>query len=128
MALGLSNEDVGALATTPESIDVLEAMYVEVSEGRAINRVRSDSLVPTKRDGAIYSLKSMDGIVPGAGVGAVRIDSDLVTWPKQGDNIRAEVESAATKAGYDGLVLLFSCETGEPLAILPDGMIQRIRV
>jgi len=27
-----------------------------------------------------------------------------------------------------GLALLFSCESGEPLAIIPDGMLQRIRV
>ena len=29
---------------------------------------------------------------------------------------------------YVGLVLLFSCENGEPLAIMPDGMLQRLRV
>ena len=29
---------------------------------------------------------------------------------------------------YVGLVLLFSIETGEPLAIMPDGVIQRLRV
>jgi len=128
MTLVLSNDDVEALVTMRECIDVLEGMYVEVSEGRAINRVRSDSLVPGKRDGAIYSLKSMDAIVPGSGVGAVRIDSDIVTWPKQGDNIRRVKVPCAPNGRYVGLVLLFSCETGEPLAIMPDGMIQRIRV
>jgi alanine dehydrogenase len=128
MTLVLSNQDVEALVTMRECIDVLEDMYVEVSEGRGINRVRSDCLVPAKRDGAIYSLKSMDAIVPGSGVGAVRIDSDIVTWPKQGNNIRRVKVPCAPNGRYVGLVLLFSCESGEPLAILPDGMIQRIRV
>ena len=128
MTLVLSNQDVEALVTMRECIDVLEAMYIEVSAGRAVNRVRSDSLVPAKRDGAIYSLKSMDAIVPGSGVGAVRIDSDIVTWPKQDGNIRRVKVPCAPNDRYVGLVLLFSCETGEPLAILPDGMIQRIRV
>jgi alanine dehydrogenase len=50
--------------------------------------VRSDCLVPSKRNDGIYSLKSMDAVIPGLGVGAVRIDSDIVTWPKQGANIR----------------------------------------
>jgi alanine dehydrogenase len=35
---------------------------------------------------------------------------------------------AAPNSRYVGLVLLFSCESGEPLAIMPDGMLQRIRV
>ena len=30
--------------------------------------------------------------------------------------------------GYVGLVLLFSTDTGEPLAIFPDGVLQRMRV
>ena len=35
---------------------------------------------------------------------------------------------AAPGRRYVGLVLLFSAETGEPLAIFPDGVMQRIRV
>src|SRR3979411_2904446 len=34
----------------------------------------------------------------------------------------------ARKGLYWGLVLLFSTESGEPLAILPDGVMQRMRV
>ena len=63
----------------------------------------------------------MDAIVPGSGVGAVRIDSDIVTWPKQDGNIRRVKVPCAPNDRYVGLVLLFSCETGEPLAILPTG-------
>ena len=60
MTLVLSNEDVEKLLTVPECIDVLERTYIEMSEGRSVNRVRSDCLVPSKRKDAIYSLKSMD--------------------------------------------------------------------
>jgi ornithine cyclodeaminase/alanine dehydrogenase-like protein (mu-crystallin family) len=35
---------------------------------------------------------------------------------------------AAPGTRYVGLVLLFSTQTGEPLAILPDGVVQRMRV
>ena len=35
---------------------------------------------------------------------------------------------AAPNGRFVGLVLLFSSETGEPLAIFPDGVIQRMRV
>jgi ornithine cyclodeaminase/alanine dehydrogenase-like protein (mu-crystallin family) len=128
MTLLLSNEDVEKLLTMPECIDALERTYIEMSEGRSVNRVRSDCLVPSKRKDAVYSLKSMDAVIPGLGVGAVRIDSDIVTWPKQGDNIRRVKVPLAPSGRYVGLVLLFSCESGEPLAIMPDGMLQRIRV
>jgi alanine dehydrogenase len=127
MTLILSNQDVEQLLSIRECIDVLEEVYVELSEGRGINRRRSDCLVPSGRNGAIYSLKSMDGVIPKLGIGAVRIDSDIVTWPTQGSNMR-RVKVPAANGRYVGLVLLFSSENGEPLAILPDGVMQRIRV
>jgi ornithine cyclodeaminase/alanine dehydrogenase-like protein (mu-crystallin family) len=128
MTLILSNDDVGKLLTMPECIDVLEEAYVELAEGRGVSRTRSDCLTPTSRDDALYSLKSMDGVIPKFGVGAVRINSDILTWPKKGNNMRREKVPAAPGNRYVGLVLLFSTENGEPLAIFPDGVMQRMRV
>ena len=128
MTLILSNADVEKLLTMRECIAVLEEAYVELAQGRGVSRTRSDSLTPTTRPDALYSLKSMDGVVPKLGVGAVRINSDIVTWPKQGNTMRRVKVPAAPNNRYVGLVLLFSTETGEPLAILPDGVMQRMRV
>jgi alanine dehydrogenase len=128
MTLILSNDDVGRLITMPECIDVLEQAYTELAEGRGVSRTRSDTLTPTSREDALYSLKSMDGVIPKLGVGAVRINSDIVTWPKRGNNVRREKVPAAPGNRYVGLVLLFSTENGEPLAIFPDGVMQRLRV
>jgi alanine dehydrogenase len=128
MTLILSNDDVEKLLPMGECIEVLEDAYRELSEGRGVNRVRSDCLVPSGRSDALYSLKSMDGVIPKLGIGAVRIDSDIVTWPKQGNTMRRVKVPAAPNARYVGLVLLFSSATGEPLAIMPDGVMQRIRV
>jgi alanine dehydrogenase len=128
MTLVLSNDDVGKLLTMPDCIAVLEEAYVELADGRGVSRTRSDSITPTGRDDALYSLKSMDGVIPKLGVGAVRINSDIVTWPKRGNNVRREKVPAAPGNRYVGLVLLFSTENGEPLAIFPDGVMQRIRV
>jgi ornithine cyclodeaminase/alanine dehydrogenase-like protein (mu-crystallin family) len=128
MTLILSNADVEKVLSMRDCIDVLEDVYVELSEGRGVNRVRSDCLVPSGRGEALYSLKSMDGVIPSLGIGAVRIDSDIVTWPKQGNTIRRVKVPAAPNNRYVGLVLLFSAHTGEPLAILPDGVMQRMRV
>jgi alanine dehydrogenase len=128
MTLILSNEDVEKLLTMPECIDVLEEAYVELAEGRGVSRTRSDCITPTSRPDALYALKSMDGVIPKLGIGAVRINSDIVTFPKRGNNIRREKLPAAPNGRYCGLVLLFSTENGEPLAILPDGVMQRMRV
>jgi alanine dehydrogenase len=128
MTLILSNDDAEKLLTMPECIDVLEEAYAELAEGRGVSRTRSDCFAPTSREDALYSLKSMDGVIPKFGVGAVRINSDIVTWPKRGNNVRREKIPAAPGNRYVGLVLLFSTETGEPLAIFPDGVMQRMRV
>jgi hypothetical protein len=108
MTLILSNEDVDKVLTMPECIEVMEEAYVELAEGRGVSRTRSDCFTPTARADALYSLKSMDGVVPKLGVGAVRINSDIITWPKRGNNMRREKVPAAPNNRYVGLVLLFS--------------------
>ena len=128
MTLILSNEDVDALLTMPECIEVLDDAYRELAHGRGVSRRRSDSLTATNRPDALYSLKSMDGVIPKLGVGAVRINSDIVTWPTRDGNVRREKTPAAPGGRWVGLVLLFSSESGEPLAIFPDGCLQRLRV
>ena len=128
MTLILSNQDIESILTMQDCLDVLEDAYRELAHGRGVSRTRSDSFSPTSRPDALYSLKSMDGIVPKLGVGAVRINSDIITWPKEGGNERRVKVPAAPNARYTGLVLLFSTDNGEPLAIFPDGVVQRMRV
>jgi alanine dehydrogenase len=128
MTLILSNDDVEKVLSVRECIDVLDEAYVELADGRGVSRRRSDSFTRTERKDAVYSLKSMDGIVPKLGVGAVRINSDIVTWPTDGGTARRVKIPSAPNRRYVGLVLLFSSITGEPLAIFPDGVMQRIRV
>jgi ornithine cyclodeaminase/alanine dehydrogenase-like protein (mu-crystallin family) len=98
-----------------------------LAEGRGVTRTRSDCITPTSDPNAIYGLKSMDGVIPKLGIGAIRINSDIVTFPKKGNNIVRQKVPAAN-GRYVGLVLLFSSENGEPLAIMPDGVMQRMRV
>src|SRR5438874_9137335 len=128
MTLILSNDDVAKLLTMQECIDILEQAYVELAEGRGVNRVRSDCITPTTNPDAVYGLKSMDGVIPKLGIGAIRINSDIVTFPKKGNNVVRHKVPAAPDGRYTGLVLLFSSENGEPLAIFPDGVMQRMRV
>jgi ornithine cyclodeaminase/alanine dehydrogenase-like protein (mu-crystallin family) len=129
MTLVLSNDDVEKLLTMPDCVEALEQAYKELAYGRGITRQRSDCIAPTSHaPDAVYGLKSMDGIVPALGVGAIRINSDIVTNPKIGNTQRRVKVPAAPGNRYVGLVLLFSTANGEPLAIFPDGVLQHIRV
>ena len=128
MTMILSNEDVSRVLTVPDCIAVLEDAYRELHAGRAVTRRRSDCLVPAGREGAVYGFKTMDGVVPSQGVSAVRLNSDIVIWPRIAGNLRRVKVPAAPNGRWVGLILLFSTETGEPLAIMPDGVVQRTRV
>jgi alanine dehydrogenase len=128
LTLILSNDDVEHLLTMGDTIAALETGYLDLAAGRAVTRPRSDCLAPTTRADAVYGLKSMDGVVPSAEVSAVRINSDIITWPTRGNTQRREKVPAAPGGRYVGLVLLFSTATGEPLAIFPDGVVQQMRV
>ena len=129
MTLILSNDDVEKVLTMEDLIPVLEEAYVELVEGRGGNRVRSDIITPTTlREDGLFSLKSMDGVIPKFGIGAIRLNSDILTFPQSGNEMRRVKVPAAPGNRWVGLVLLFSTHNAEPLAILPDGVMQRMRV
>jgi len=128
MTLLLSNEDIAATLTMADCLEAMDIAYRELGAGRGVNGVRSEMLTPTTRDDALYSLLTMDGVIPSFGISAVRINSDILTWPKSDAGLRRVKVPAAPNQRYVGLVLLFSTETGEPLAIYPDGEVQRMRV
>ncbi|HWG05293.1 MAG TPA: ornithine cyclodeaminase family protein [Beijerinckiaceae bacterium] len=127
MTLILSNDDIDHLLDMSACIDVMEAAFRGFAAGRAGNAGRCEILTPTARDDALYSLMNMNGVLPDLGVAAVRINSDILTWPASGDGVKRVKVPSAPNARYVGLVLLFSTTTGEPLAIYPDGIVQRMR-
>src|SRR5207245_194531 len=62
------------------------------------------------------------------GVMAIRLTSDVLR-AEATDGVTRRVKVPAAPGGrFLGLVLLFSLENGSLLAILPDGIIQRLRV
>src|SRR5262249_57269865 len=68
------------------------------------------------------------GGAPSSGGGGGPTTPDLTAGPSGGTTRGGERAPAAPNNRYVGLVLLFSVDNGEPLAILPDGVMQRIRV
>ncbi len=64
----------------------------------------------------------------GSGVWALRITSDMAGFSYTAGVKRRRILPAATGNRWCGMVMLFDLERIEPLAIMPDGVIQKMRV
>ena len=124
----LSNGDAASLLSMAECMDCLEQAYQALREGRAINGPRVDSLMPVDgaMDGRVYSFKQMTGGIQGQ-IQAIRINSDIIHWPTIAGNPR-RVKIPAAAQHWVGLIYLFDTTSGMPVAILPDGVLQHLRV
>src|SRR5437867_11387638 len=124
----ISNEDIESVLTLDVAFKALERAYLDQASGRAVNRPRSDLYLPGVHDGSIYAFKSMEGGLVESKVVALRLNSDVIRWEDHQNRVIKQKVPAAPGKKWVGLIQLFSAETGEPLAIFPDGAIQRIRV
>jgi alanine dehydrogenase len=127
MTLILSNDDIAQVLPISDSLTRLAETYREVGEGRALSRPRSDIYGPMQDDGR-YIFKTMDSVLPIYEVASLRLCSDVISWDPSPDGLRKEKHPKAPGGKWVGLILLFSTRTGEPLAIMPDGIIQHQRV
>jgi alanine dehydrogenase len=124
----LNNEEVSGVLSMENCLRHLEAAYKDLADGAAVNRPRSDLYLPSTASSGVYCFKTMEGGLTREKVVALRLNSDVIKWEEKGGRIIKEKVPAAAGNKWVGLVLLFSAETGEPLAIFPDGIIQGIRV
>ena len=125
----LTNEDVEPLLTMPECIAAIEAAFRDLGNRDAVDIPRQDAVVPNAREGAVHDLKTMSGSWPAAGIAAIRLNSDIVTGPiVNGLPRRVKLHLSEPDGRYNGAVLLFSTDTGQLLAMVNDGIMQRARV
>jgi ornithine cyclodeaminase/alanine dehydrogenase-like protein (mu-crystallin family) len=128
MTLLLTSEEAEWLLPMESCLAALEESFRELAEGLAVNRPRSDTYTPTAEKDVYYRYKTMEGAVPGLGVLAQRINSEKIRWPVVKGIRRQDKFQRVYPNHYVGLVLLFSIETGELLAILKEGYLQKMRV
>lgn len=124
----LNNEEISGLLSMDNCLRLLENAYRELAQGSAVNRPRSDVYLPATTSGGVYCFKTMEGALAQEKVVALRLNSDVIHWEERGGRIIKNKLPAAPGNKWVGLILLFSAETGEPLAIFPDGFIQGLRV
>jgi alanine dehydrogenase len=132
--LFLDNQVTAAVLTMPDVVRALEESYRDLATGDGICRPRTDLRLPID-DRRVYQWGTMEGGSARTGYVAIRMKSDVLT----------EVEAAAEDAGtrsrtrtqekhcvrpgkFCGLILLLDARTGEPVAMLNDGLLQHLRV
>jgi alanine dehydrogenase len=123
----LSNEEIAKLLSIEECMAALEPMYCDVAAERVLFSPRVDNIAPNPHPEGYYAFKHMGGTWPAQSIQALRINSDVVTHPLVAGKPR-RVKQPLANGRWVGLVLLFSTETGQLLAMFPDGVMQRLRV
>src|SRR5690242_18437237 len=126
MALILGNDDVARTLTMRDTISLLESSYADLASREAVCRPRVDIRIPTSDPNRYYQWGTMEGGST-RGYFAIRMKSDVIE-ERQGEGGRTQEKFAGRPGRFCGLVLLTSIETGEPLALINDGLMQHMRV
>ncbi len=124
----LSNEEIDSLLTVDLALKALERAYACQANGTAVNRPRSDLYLPGVHEGSVYAFKTMEGGLVESKIVALRLNSDIIRWQEREHRVVKDKVPMAPGKKWVGLIQLFSAETGEPLAMFPDAVIQRMRV
>jgi alanine dehydrogenase len=127
MPLLLSNEDVTTVLSMTECMDAMERAFLELGTGHAVSRPRSELILPQQEPGRHYLLKTWDAALPGVGLAATRITSNMMQEYQAQHGRRLDPLPLATGGGYVGLILLFEIQTLELVGIIQDARLQVMR-
>lgn len=139
MTLIIDNPTVEKVLVPREINEALEYAARELAAGTAINA--PPYRVFTPRDGRDYgpqfppgghpthhAFTSLTGAIAGLDVTADRIDSDIITYIEREGRVHQRRVPGTPDRKFCGLVYLYSSRTGELLAIIHDGYLQKFRV
>jgi len=135
----IDNPTVEQVLTVPEVIDALDHCHRALASGDAINA--PNYRVFTPRDGKDYgplfpkggspthhAFTSLTGSIASLDVTSDRVDSDIITYVKRGDKLRQIRVPGTSDRKFCGMIYLYSSKTGELLAMIHDGYLQKFRV
>ena len=122
----IGNADVAKLLTMGAAIDALDQAYRQLVTTDAVCKPRTDIQIPTKASGKVYQWSSVEGGST-SGYFAIRMKSDII-YEQEYNGARTQEKYCIKPGTYCGLILLTDTESGEPLAILNDGLTQLTRV
>ena len=122
----IGNDVVSEILTMDDCLRAQEEAFRKLPTGGAIHRPRIDMYTPCALDDGYYRWGTMEGWYDG--IFAIRMKSDIVTWPVGGNAIRTEEKHCVQPGTFCGLIMLFNSQNGEPLAMINDGVLQHMRV
>jgi ornithine cyclodeaminase/alanine dehydrogenase-like protein (mu-crystallin family) len=122
----IGNEVVAQILTMADCIRVQEEAFRKLPAGGAIHRPRIDMYFPCERDDGYFRWGSMEGA--NDGFFAIRMKSDIITWPRTPDGGWTEDKYCREPGTYCGVIYLISTRNAEPLAFINDGVLQHMRV
>lgn len=124
----LNSEQVKSLLTMKDCMEALEDAYRENALGRTVNHRRTHLHMTVSKSDRLYRFKTMPGGIEKLGILAVRLNSDMMTWPVFDGRRRQIKVPAAPGNRFVGQILLYSAEDIRLLALLSEGAIQLYRV
>ena len=122
----IDNALVAQLLTMEDCIRVQEEAFRKLPGGGAVHRPRIDMYFPCEREDGYFRWGTMEGA--NDGYFAIRMKSDVITWPKDQRGNWTEEKYCRAPGTYCGLILLVSTRNAEPLAFINDGVLQHMRV
>ncbi len=126
MTLFIGDPEVQRVLSMADCIEAMEQAFAEEARGIAVNRPRSRFKVPPDPRERGYLSNAIMGAVPSFGVAALRYDSVIVQERVEAGQRRLDWLHPSRRSW--GFVLLFSLETGEPLAVIQDFGLSPLRV
>lgn len=125
MTIIITDEDVRRLLPMPDCIEAMRLAFRDFANGSAVNRPRMRYLAQHPDPARRYLANVHVGAVPSAGIACVRAGSQIMRPPGPGNDRRLYENPQAFNWG---IVILYSTETAEPLALLHEFLLSGLRV
>lgn len=125
MTIIITDEDVKRLLPMQDCIEAMRVAFRDFANGSAVNRPRMRYLAQHPDPERKYLANVHVGAVPSAGIACVRAGSQIIRPPSAGNDRRLYENPQAFNWG---IVILYSIETAEPLALMHEFQLSGMRV
>ena len=112
--LFIDNETVRQVLTIDDTINSLDTAFRGLVDGGSIHRPRIDVYVPTPREDDYYRWGTMEGASRDLGVFAIRMKSDVVSWPEDANGNWASMDYWEGNSTDDSTFSIRSGVIGNP--------------